>query len=140
MTTILVNVSDLEGVALALAVCRAEAKHGDWRATYYGSPSVEGCTLYLGGPRDHNRLTFRPDCDGAQGLAIIEREHIEFMSPEHVASKGEPSAWAAGIWCNGTHLHTQTGRTLLEAGMRTFVASRFGKTVQIPEGVLRGQH
>jgi len=74
---------------------------------------------------------FRPSTDYDQGMPILERKRIG-INPW--ANAGE---WQAKIYNSaGRTLHMQFGPSMLIAGLRCFLASKLGDTVEIPEELL----
>lgn len=65
---------------------------------------------------------FHPSTDWAQGGPILESEEIEICRVQIPVP-----AWSAN-----TYALQALGPTLLVAGMRAYVASKFGKTVSVP--------
>lgn len=75
------------------------------------------------------RVTYSPSTDPAQGHPILAHERISTVS------QGDAHEWVASMWNyerEDWHLHT-TGPTALIAGMRCYVASKLGDTVNIPD-------
>lgn len=74
-------------------------------------------------PADGSADFYSPATDWAQGGPIIEREHISIRQWENVA---EVHAYTpGGVWSSGS--------TPLIAAMRSYVASKLGDEVEIPE-------
>ena len=101
-----------------VAVCEAqrgeEHKGPDWLAWLVPAPNMI----------PH----FHPSTDGAQGVPIMEREHIGI----DFRGFGEWEAWDDKTMPALRHL----APTLLIAAMRCYVASRLGDEVEIPEELL----
>ena len=67
-----------------------------------------------------------PSSNWAQGGPIVEREHIDILSPDLPT----PSTWTARM--GRSHAH---GPTPIIAAMRAFVASKLGDEVNVPKGL-----
>lgn len=130
--------SELTGSALDWAVAKCEGlrlhkdallggiiKDGWWASGYYADPNQ---WIQLG--------QLRYSTSWAQGGPIIERENIDVFT-----EKGTPESWFASVsrYQNGERLYGwrihKYGPTPLIAAMRTYVASRLGSEVEIPEGL-----
>lgn len=113
-----IKTSELTGAAL------------DWAAA-----KCEGAEVHIVDGEIVWRDELRYSTDWAQGGPIIEREIIQItphcmVNPLH--------GWAAGFRSfdenDGVYaLHRMRGRTPLIAAMRCYVASKLGKTVEIPD-------
>lgn len=106
------RVEDLEGAELALWVARADGRetellNGVWYVDSGGDFMME---LAL----------FKPYEDWAQGGPIIERERINL---EH------DGCYALIDGDRDGPTFREEGRTILEAAMRAFVASKYGETL-----------
>lgn len=134
-------VSELEGAELdaAVALC------GEWKTahehfptmtldpTFSGVKIINGrCLLMPSNPMRQDAQDYRPSTSWAFGGPIIERERIALYFGD------DASGWHAGFNLqvgNGPGIYTddgQWGPTPLIAAMRSFVASRFGRSVDIP--------
>ena len=111
-----VNVSELIGDALDWAVAECEG----YTATFKPNEVVY---VHPNGEWHHNG-NWRPSLNWAQGGPIIEREKIRLDPRE--------SSWHAQIWCED-ETEVRYCNTPLIAAMRCYVASRFGKTIDIPD-------
>lgn len=72
--------------------------------------------------------SWMPSTNWEQGGAIIEQKKI---GVKHFRNT---STWAAGVVCNDKFWSAESSN-LLEAAMRTFVLSKLGDTVELPEGL-----
>jgi hypothetical protein len=132
------SVSELIGPALDLAVAMAEGMSW-WTRSNAKWDTNDGYTdwildkdgvlkrFYFDGScsrAGHWEVieTFKPSTDGNRGVLIIEREGIsviQYPDPE----------WGAQRWGKNDNVY---GPTFLITAMRCFVASKLGKTVDIP--------
>ena len=112
-----IQTSELTGAALDWAVAKCEGAY---------APSVE---TDIDGTKRINYGGMYPEwsTEWAQGGPIIEREGIatDFDKPN-------------GIWCASDNADpiAYYGPTFLVAGLRCYVASKLGDTVDIPEELL----
>lgn len=116
------NVKDLQGAALdyAVAVCEGDASQG---LTAGGTKLA--ALIDVGGVW----CKFEPSTNWAQGGPIIEREGITVSKTRH------------GFW--ESHLRTydskeayQFDNSPLIAGMRCYIASKVGETIEIPNELI----
>jgi hypothetical protein len=105
---------ELSGAALDWAVAKAEG------------------TLWLWEDLSKPCLGTAYSTDMELGSSIIEREHIEFKYRDYVVAE---ILYRDGIGSDEI-LHRGVGKTMLEAAMRCFVASKFGDTLEIPTELL----
>lgn len=111
--------SELIGPALDWAVAKCEGA-----MMPVGNVLLIGCQLFIAVGNDtSDKMEFSPSIDWAQGGPIIEREGI-YCGPHG------KSLYVA--WMGGDHF-TQYGPTILIAGLRTYVASKLGYEIEIPE-------
>ena len=77
------------------------------------------------------RIRWQPSTNWSQGGPIIEREKITIYPwlPEP-----DDASWNA--WMTSTHLFKVAGPTPLIAAMRTYVTSKLGDEVDVPEGLI----
>jgi hypothetical protein len=119
----IVKVSELSGAGLDLWVGKAEGM----------VPGIDGYMrpcLFKGRSPVYN---YSPSTDWSQGGPIIERELIEiaphFKAAGYETSTGEWYWQACVLGENDMDYESQYGPTPLIAGMRCFVASKFGEEV-----------
>jgi Protein of unknown function (DUF2591) len=129
------KVCELEGALLDVAValaCGSEAVVCDGVA-------CKADPRHYAHPTHYPRLIqFCPSTDWADGGPIIDRERIALIPPEPIVSVAieraasmQPGAWLSWQW--GDHARRMShGPTPLVAGMRSYVASRFGEEVELP--------
>lgn len=98
--------SELTGAQLDYWVARAEGME----------PSVD------------SQMRFMPSSDWAHGGPIIERERIDY---QHRPVPDRPHSFIVEAECIGREA---IGRTVLEASMRAYVASKFGEEVADDRG------
>lgn len=123
-------VSELEGAELDAAVALAEGfRPYNFRKSH--------CLIV---DQDDDVVTYEPSSDWEDGGPIIERERIAIFRPRHdpdwhagydicaIDESGGGGHWHPRMDMN----HEMKGPTPLVAAMRTFVASRFGDSVDIP--------
>lgn len=139
LRTFLTN--DLEGVALAYAVAKAEGRTGKLFKTASGLELIPFAYVRrAGGPRvilDEAQFLFDFDLNGyysphnswGMGGPIIARESIAFVVNHNDECPPELK-YTAFIRMLGSG---RQGPTHLVAAMRAFVASKLGDTVEIPE-------
>ena len=108
--------SELIGPALDWAVAKCEGVNEEAFRLYY-EPTEPADYDSNGYPEFHYSTVW------AQGGPIIEREGI-YCGPHG------KSLYVA--WMGGDHF-TQYGPTILIAGLRTYVASKLGYEIEIPE-------
>lgn len=116
------NTAELTGAALDWAVAKCEGKR------------LSGASLAYQ-VREHGTVTdgfcpYSPSTDWSQGGPIIERERITLQA----------GGWHDNVWraCHeGAHPYAgrQYGPTALIAALRCYVASRFGDSVEVPDGL-----
>ena len=109
--------SELTEHALDWAVAKAEGHDAEFN---YGE--VVSFKLVMG---NEYRLVWKPSTNWAQGGVIIEREQI---SIEHKTSEG---VWVA-TRIEGSAVSETYGHTPLIAAMRSYVASKLGDEVDVP--------
>lgn len=129
----------LSGIALNWAVAVAEGyvmeRPQDLQMIRGNQRILIGCQpAYVNGLRTPNpaqQYAYEPASLGAQGFPIIERERIS------IAAKPD-GTWLACIYNQEeTPEHVAEASSPLAAAMRTFVASRFGETIALPDEVAR---
>jgi len=124
-----IKTSELTGAALdwAVAECQGIARVTESGFhTEYLNPNVSGAkTVLLPFPR-----CYSPSTRWAQGGPIIEQ-----MRGIKLKSGRNPKApcYAHIVGYNGVERWHQTGKTLLIAAMRCYVASKLGDEVDVPE-------
>lgn len=126
-----VRVENLSEIALDWAVAKCEG--WEWEGTsilgpdVISHPDIEGCELL-------SRLSF--STSWAEGGPIIEREQIGLEIHEQGDTRA--SFYRMRLTFDGSckHYHHQHGPTPLIAAMRTYVASKLGDEVEIPEELL----
>lgn len=114
------KVSELEGALLDAAVAKAE---GQEPSMIYGQCSVARPDGYAGSRRWHS---YSPSTNWTDGGPIMEREGVAPFSYRVDGVR----FWAAnmeGACPAGTH----STRSMLVAGMRAYVASKFGDEVDL---------
>lgn len=112
------KVNELSGALLALWVARAE-----------GIEERENVKLYASGPCLYKEsghgggepYEYRPDSRHAHGGPILDREHISTLYMESVGEWRASHPRRRGKSCGGP--------TMLVAGMRAHVASKYGQDV-----------
>ena len=107
---------ELTGPALDWAVAKCEGHDA-----HYYSGVVRTCMKRVFGPELHYST------DWAQGGPIIERESICVARPEL------GSQWIADKYYDTDRVHRAYGFTALTAAMRSYVRSKLGDEVEIPE-------
>lgn len=106
--------SELQGAALDWAVAKAEGFE----------PFTDGISWIVDDSGTYKQLP-KYSADWAQGGPIIERERIELRD------------YGGDQWAAYDHLHpVQTGPTPLIAAMRSYVASKLGDEIELPESYL----
>jgi hypothetical protein len=120
---------ELIGVALDWAVAECE---GFTANIWHGKVFVE--TPGIDSEEFYGWTRFEPTVNWSQGGPIIEREFLELRPGSFIGSKESPRLWAA--WGQNRHGDRQQGKnglTPLIAAMRTYVASKLGDEVDVPE-------
>ena len=117
-----VKVSELQGAALDWAVAKCE-----------GELSQHGGQVHLVGSKvrfyeDTSDIPYTPSTDWAQGGPIIEREEI---SLETLAHDEYGDGWLATSVRYAVYM--EFAPTPLIAAMRSYVASKMGDEIEIPE-------
>ena len=80
--------------------------------------------------RDYSwKSGWKPATDPAQGLPILEREKIDLLWEPN----GKPVVLAR-CWIEQRPYHAY-GPTMLIAGLRCFLASKLGETVEVPDEI-----
>ena len=119
-----IKTSELTGAALNWAVAKCEGKNITIMRNDDGSLFPR--PVWADGLWQQNYST-----SWGQGGPIIERKRIDLLGMVH----GAGGPWTASV-PRKNHVgwrHLAEGPTPLVAGMRCFVASRFGDIVEIPE-------
>lgn len=112
--------SELTGRKLREWVARAQG----WKVELDVDSLI--CFDEVGTPHSFGEFGFCPDVNWAQGGPIMDAERISLLTIT-VNMGTAPPAWAANII--GMPAPAACGRTMLEAAMRAFVASKYGDTV-----------
>lgn len=116
--------SELTGHAIDWAVAKAEGHDAELNYN-----EVVSFKLVLG---NEHRFVWKPSTHWAQGGAIIERERIS------IENKTGTGVWVA-TRIEGSAVSEEYGDTPLIAAMRSYVASKLGDEVEIPEELTQGE-
>lgn len=134
------KVSELSGalldawVALALGAKPyrvGEPLEGTVRTAVVNSTMIPHCILHES--RHTGDFFYSPSTDWRTGGPIIDREQIIYR--HHAGGIYEACKMTGEIGVNRKRVGTQHGRTLLEAAMRAYVASKYGASVPDDFGV-----
>lgn len=124
-----IRTSELTGPALDWAVAKAEGSLAP-----LGNLYLEGRDLFIGVGGDLGEpgqwVVYRPSTDWAQGGPIIEREIHTLIERD--------GDWKAECYDGTMFCLSLKGPTSLISAMRTFVASKLGAEVEVPNQLLEG--
>jgi len=84
---------------------------------------------------NNRRNYWQPSTDWSQGGPIVEREVSMLMR----TNGGDWIAQGSYDFANDTEAKRYYGKTLLEAAMRCYVASKLGDEVEIPTELTQGE-
>jgi Protein of unknown function (DUF2591) len=125
------KVCELEGALLDAAVAKAEG----WKFEIRKNGEIGYCFAAI---PDLGLVCFWPSSSWDDGMPIVERECIALIPPEPIVSVEaeraagmQPSPWLSWQWGDPARRMSH-GPTPLVAGMRSYVASRFGEEVELP--------
>ena len=129
----MVKVSEASGVVLDWMVAKCEGKV---EQGVYGTPQLWNIGLHLHYCDAFLGASYSPSTNWAQGGPILTREHIS-RTIDH------SGLWVA-YWTDGytegdegqKWMHCD--RSELVAGLRCYVASKLGNTVEVPEEIIHG--
>lgn len=95
--------------------------------------SASGLYIYTHRDEDGGQYSYEPSRRWEQGGPIIEQEKISITI-------NDSGVWIASMDYNYSDypLYMQAGKTALIAAMRSYVASKLGEEVEIPEAVAKG--
>lgn len=139
--------NELTGHALNWAVAQAEGdkvyrprlgRPTDWdKEAYLKDGSDDRWVVRVQNPRVARFVdwTYNPSGDWWQGGGIVERE----VSMLARTNGGDWIAQGVYDFANDTEAQRYYGKTLLEAAMRCYVASKLGDEVEIPTELTQGE-
>lgn len=119
--------SELTGAVLDLAVAQCEGLE-----TYID----DGVVCLKGQPFDDNSHYWLPSQNWSQSGPIIEREKITLDTEDGTPWRARFGKARITFDGRAYHYHHADGPTPLIAAMRTYVASKLGDEVEIPEELL----
>lgn len=122
----LINVSELTGAALDWAVAKCEG----WMSEEHAEGSEFWMEHEKHSPRYSGELAY--SSDWSQGGPIVERECIHLCPIFY----GVSPSWKAWKDSESGQEPRETGIDPLVAGMRAYVASKLGDSVDIPDELL----
>ena len=126
----LIKTSELSEEALDWIVAVCESEDSAYRITSSGV-----VTTIIRGKTETKEWewNFHPSTNWAQGGPIIEREGIRVSPSTHA-----PSVWIASTYDYDQEdwVKNRSGLTPLIAAMRSYVASKLGDTVEVPDELI----
>jgi hypothetical protein len=126
---------DLIGAALDWAVAKCEYETIEIADMTSANEVIGKCLMWLGHSDDFGTMCYEPSTDYSIGGPIIDREKITliYVPEDDPNPLPDGDTWTASV---ETLDYGCTGKTVLIAAMRCYVASKLGEEINIPQELM----